>query len=190
MLKDFNFKKAFLLALIASLLISALIGIFIFLFGDFGATESKILFTTFAVGVFSLTGLCCSALYDKKRFSTLAVFGIVSSFMALLYTVLTVWEVIDIDTLRFLYVLIILAFSSAHASILLLIEPVNKLVKSILSSTLIIIAIVAILLIPLFLELFYDPGEYYYRVLGVFSVLDVLGTIVTPILNKLYSMKS
>jgi hypothetical protein len=35
----------------------------------------------------------------------------------------------------------------------------------------------------------HDMGEFYFRLLGVFAILDVLGTIVTPILNKVYSIQ-
>ena len=31
-----------------------------------------------------------------------------------------------------------------------------------------------------------DIDDYIYRLLGVFCILDVLGTIVSPILNKVY----
>ena len=62
-----NLRKTFLITMIISLSISALIGIIIFLFGDFGDSEVKILLTTLSIGGFSLTGLCCSVLYEKKN---------------------------------------------------------------------------------------------------------------------------
>ena len=51
------------------------------------------------------------------------------------------------------------------------------------------ISIVAVMLIFLVLEIIDEPGEYYFRLIGVFAILDVLGTIVTPILHKVYSTK-
>ena len=30
----------------------------------------------------------------------------------------------------------------------------------------------------------FSESEFYFRLLGVFSILDVLGTIVTPVLNR------
>ena len=31
----------------------------------------------------------------------------------------------------------------------------------------------------------FNEPEFYFRLLGVFSILDVLGTIATPILNRI-----
>lgn len=188
--QNFNFKKTFLITMIVSLSISALIGIFVFLFGDFGETEEKLLLTTLTIGGYSLTGLCCSVLYEKRKFTTLALSGMVISIIGFLYTVLVIWEAIDLDdSWKVLIIFIVLAASTAHASLLLLIKTEKSLVNSALLATIIFISIVAFMLIILVLNEFDDVGEFYFRLLGVFAILDVLGTIVTPILNKVYSVQ-
>ena len=72
-----NFKKIFLISLIVSLSISALLGIIIFLVGNFDEIQVRILLTTLTVGGFSLTGLCCATLLEKKRFSAFAIMGMI-----------------------------------------------------------------------------------------------------------------
>ena len=67
MKQNFDFKKIFLITMVISLSISALIGIFVFLLGDFGETDFKLLMTTLTIGGYSLTGLCCSVLYEKRK---------------------------------------------------------------------------------------------------------------------------
>lgn len=67
MKENMNVKKVFLITMIISLSISALVGIVLFLIGSFGYLELRILLTTLAIGGFSLTGLCSSLLYDKHR---------------------------------------------------------------------------------------------------------------------------
>jgi len=188
--QNFNFKKTFLITMIVSLSISALIGIFVFLFGDFGETEFKLLMTTLTIGGYSLTGLCCSVLYEKRKFTSLALSGMVISIIGFLYTVLVIWEAIDLDdSWKALIIFIVLAASTAHACLLLLIKTEKSLVNGALSATIIFISIVALMLIILVLNEFDDVGEFYFRLLGVFAILDVLGTIVTPILNKVYSIQ-
>lgn len=188
--KTIRWKRAFLITMIVSLSISALIGIIIFLFGDFGETEARLLMTTLTVGGYSLTGLCCSVLYEKGKFPALAVSGMAISVIGFLYSVLAIWEVIQLDnkfTGETLATLVILAFSTAHAALLLLIESGKPVVNGALAATMLFIAIVAGMLIGLVVNGFGDVGEFYYRLLGVFAILDVLGTIVTPILHKVNS---
>ena len=44
-----SMKRAFLQAIIATLVVTALVGIYVFLFGTFGKAEAKILGTTLTV---------------------------------------------------------------------------------------------------------------------------------------------
>ncbi|MBM3247454.1 hypothetical protein FJZ17_02865 [Candidatus Pacearchaeota archaeon] len=146
--------------------------------------------TTLTIGGYSLTGLCCSVLYEKRKFTSLALSGMVISIIGFLYTVLVIWEAIDLDdSWKALIIFIVLAASTAHACLLLLIKTEKSLVNGALSATIIFISIVALMLIILVLNEFDDVGEFYFRLLGVFAILDVLGTIVTPILNKVYSIQ-
>ncbi len=60
-------KQTLLRTLIGALILSALIGIYAFLFGDFGETEVKILLTTLTISYFSVTSLACAAAFEKKN---------------------------------------------------------------------------------------------------------------------------
>ena len=55
--KGVKLKKIFLITLTIALSISALIGIYIFVFGNFREIEGKLLMTTLAIGGFSVTAL-------------------------------------------------------------------------------------------------------------------------------------
>ena len=190
-MQDINFKKIFLVTMVISLVISALIGIIVFLLGEFGTTETKLLLTTLIIGIYSLTGLCSASLYEKMKFLPFALFGIVISVMGFFITLLTIWNAIGLKNIwKMVIILIILAASSAHISLLLLIDSENVLVNGSLLSTFIAIMFVALMLIIAVLNNFEDTGEFYFRIVGVFAILDVIGTIVTPILNKFYSIKN
>jgi hypothetical protein len=60
-------KRTFLLAVVVSLCLAALLGIWTFLFGQFGALEERILGTTLSVALFSLTALGAALLLEKNR---------------------------------------------------------------------------------------------------------------------------
>ncbi|MBI2666101.1 hypothetical protein HYX13_00665 [Candidatus Woesearchaeota archaeon] len=189
---DINFKKVFLISLIISLSISALLGIIIFLIGNFGEIQGHILFTTLAIGGFSLTGLCCATLLEKKRFSAFAIFGIIVSIWGFLFQTSLIWEIMDFSSFdniwKVMIITIILAFSTAHASLLLLLKSDKNIVNVSLVTTILFLTLVALELVILVLSEFHNINNMWYRILGVFAILDVLGTIVTPILLKVASL--
>lgn len=191
---DINFKKIFLIILIISLSISALLGIIIFLVGDFGLIQTKILLTTLTIGGFSLTGLCCATLLNRKRFSAFAIIGMIISVLGFLFITSLIWEIIDWDSSniisRIVIIVIIIAVSTAHASLLLLIKSDKTIVNVSLSTTLLFLSLVALELIVLVINVFWDVENVWVRILGVFAILDVLGTIVTPILLKVTALHS
>lgn len=170
--------------MIVSLGISALLGIVVFLFGDFGDMEFRLLLTTLTVGGYSVTGLCCAVVYERRRFTSLALTGMIVSVFGFLFTVSVIWKAIAFEaSWEALLIFIILAFSTAHSCLLLLIESDETIVNPSLSATITFIAIVALMLIVL-VVLAGEVYGFYYRLLGVFAILDVLGTVVTPILDK------
>jgi 4-amino-4-deoxy-L-arabinose transferase-like glycosyltransferase len=78
--------------------------------------------------------------------------------------------------------------SLAHANLLLLLaERRNPVLRTALFITVGFIALLAILIIlPIATEgdIPGENGEFYWRILGVVAILDVLGTIVLPVINR------
>ncbi len=178
-------KRLFLVALIISLSLSALIAIFVFIFGEFNETEVKLLFTTLAIGGYSLAGLCSSVLYDKKKYLPLSYLGFALSFLGFVFTTLAIWNELNFYfAFRGLFAFMVLAISVSHVSLLLNMTPKNDLVRGISNATVTMISLVALLLLILIFSEFDIDTEFFYRILGVVAVLDVLGTILTPILNR------
>jgi hypothetical protein len=184
--EQFSIRRVFLVSLIASLSVSAFVAIFVFLVGNFGQTEIRLLLTTLTIGGYSLTGLCSSVLYDRRRYTSFALLGMFVAVLGFLMAVGAIWEIVNLgDIWKAVFTFMILSFSIAHASLLLLAKSESIFVNSLLSLTILFVAIVAGMLINLVIGRFDYLGEFYYRLLGVFSVLDVLGTIVVPILRRL-----
>ena len=132
----------------------------------------------------------------KEKYIQFSVFGIITSILGFLAAILLIWEFVDLEGNlgltgwgELLLTLIILTTSTAHSCLLFLIKSKKSFVKNTLFATIGFISIVAVMLIFLVLEIIDEPGEYYFRLIGVFAILDVLGTIVTPILHKVYSTK-
>lgn len=71
---------------------------------------------------------------------------------------------------------------------MLLVKSDKTIVNVSLATTLLFLSLVVLELIILVLGEFRNIDNMWYRVLGVFAILDVLGTIVTPILLKVTSL--
>lgn len=182
-MQKLNFKKHFLVVLIIALILSAFVGIYIFLIGDFSQTETNILFTTLGLAVYSLLGLCSAMVYGKKRLNEFSIVGMSLSFLAFVGAVDVLWQIIEFDGEARLFLLMtIFSFSFAHASLMLLLNIKFTIVKYALYSTFFFILLVAIML-SYIVVFSYDTEGLFLKLLGVFAILDVLGSVVTPLLN-------
>lgn len=183
-------KKNMLKILIGSLCLSAIVGIVIILLGSFGEIESKILGTTLLVFGYSIPGLCSSTIYEKEKLHYFSIIGIMIALISCLYVICLVWNIFDFNIFdsaqwKILWTLNILCWSSGHISLILLINDKNKMVLTFRLLTVIMSIIIDIMILIPTWEL-YNPSDFYYRLLLVIGILITLGTIGTPILNKIY----
>ncbi|MFZ2537634.1 MAG: hypothetical protein WAX04_01880 [Oscillospiraceae bacterium] len=186
---DSKLKKIFLITMIVSLSISALIGILVILVGNLGEMEARILGTTLALGGFSLVGLCCSTIYDKPKYKIFSAAGMVVCILAFVHSTLLIWQAYGIDNwewpLKLLVSFIIISLSMGQISILLLINYKNKKARNVLWITIGLICVVGFMLLAMVYDLIDGGTEVFFRFLSVFAILDALGTITTPILKKI-----
>lgn len=184
-----HYKRYFLISMISALVISALIGIYIFLFGEGMELEMKVLATTLCIGIYSLLGLCNAALQTKKGMQYLSLSGIIVSLIAFIISLVAIWiETEARDIWREAAIAFVIATMFAHVSLLLLIKHKSSLTKYPLIITMLFIVAVGIMMINGIIGDF-DQSDAYFRIMGVFAILDVLGTITIPLLNKLTEKK-
>ena len=122
-------------------------------------------------------------LITQRRFSLFGWMGIAASFSGAAFALLTNWEIVTgwgvLLTGRYCFLVVALAFG--HASLLLLIETKNQVVGVVRGATLAVIAAVAIIFVaaPFVPESLVIANQ----IILVLCVLDVLGTICTPLLH-------
>jgi hypothetical protein len=185
MSKAINFKKIFLYCLVIALSLSALIGIFIFLIGEFAETELRLLLTTLTIGGYSLTALCSATIYNRNALRVFSIIGMGVTAIGFVVTIIPIWEFIEIDDIwKTMIIFIILTVAIAHTSLLLQIKPKTKNIKYSMIVTIFFISTVTLMLIRSTLKE-YDTTEIEGRLIGVLFILDVLGTVVTPIFNRI-----
>ncbi len=101
----------------ASLVITALIGVAVFIVGDLGdgfGTQYRLLVTTVAVAALSLTGLASAALYDRGKWLPLSFTGIADSVLAFVLAIPGLLGSISVPMLRKATVSRLLVLSSRN----------------------------------------------------------------------------
>lgn len=182
-------RRLFLILILASLAISGLVGIVIFILGnfeddDFGGIQFKLLFTTFTLAGFSVAGFTSSLLYDRERSLLLCYAGIAVSLAGFVVFMVGIWgEIWNENYWKSVGSIGIVVFSIAHASILALGDYSRRVLRfTYYGAVAAIISLATVLISVIVWELDQDG---FYRLLGVLAILDVLGTISIPILRKI-----
>lgn len=181
-------KKVALKTLIITFIINAILGISIILLNLWNDITSKILLTTVTIFGFSIPCLICSTNYEKAKNKLIPIIGMTICFVSCIYFSLLIWEIFNFDFLdsllwKFELTCILLSISFGHICLLLLINSTEKIVKIFRNSTITLSIIMDLfLLIEIFVE-----TELNWKLLSILAILMVLGTIVTPLLDKLNS---
>lgn len=179
-------KRIILKTLIITFVISAILGISIIFLDLWNEITGKILASTLIIFGFSIPGLSCSTYYDKRKEKTFSLIGMTTCFIGAIYLLLLAWGFLDYDILndlswRFVLSSILLSLSFGHMCLVLTIESNVKSVNYLKKGTLILSSLMDILLLLIiFIEV-----ELSWKLLSAIAILIVLGTIVTPLLNKL-----
>ena len=186
---NLNLKKLFLYSLIVSVSLSALIGIIVILFGNFGDFEGKVLATTFTIACTSILGLACGAYLEKKRGKLLPTFGIIFSVISSVMCLILIWTSFDLDNDLFSKILASATLSAVACSHLSLVS-IAELDKKFQWSKIALTGCVWILVSILLYIIWFQPNsdsDFIVRVIAVLSIIITALTIVTPVLYKLSS---
>lgn len=189
--KTMDVRKAFLLLLIASVAVSALIGIGVLLLGNWGMIEVRVLMTTMVITIVSVLGLACGAYIEIRGGRELPYAGIVFSVIAGLMSFFIIWNILDEDEtfIKIFLTATLLAAACSHLSLLALARLDRRFSWTRISAVICVALLCAILLYILWFEPV-GESDLIYRILGVLGILLGAITVVTPVLHKLSSDKS
>lgn len=189
-MKKLNYKKYFLKSFVVALSVSAFIGILVFLFGEFSELENRLLATTILFGIYSLVALCCASISDRKGLKIFSKIGMFTAIVGFLYSVLILWQVLVMEyKLKIFSILVVLAVGMAQISLLLLSKPKFQMTLKLRTITITLISVVSFMIIKSTLTEFQE-SEMFFRCLGAFVVLVVLGTVLMPILDLISKKNS
>lgn len=187
----FNSKRAFLYLLIASVALSAIIGIAVLIFGNFGEFETKVLLTTLTVTVTSILGLACGAYLETGRGRVIPIAGIVVAVISCVMWIFLVWHgtVNEDFYAQILMSLTLFSATCAHISLLSLAILDSRFIWSRYAFIAADSVLTAYLLFLIWNDKWID-NDITPRVIGVLSIVVAALTLVTPIFHKLSSSQS
>ena len=176
-------RRVFIWALLVCMVVSALTAIVAILTFNYGVIKAKIFLTTLSLGAYGLTGLCCAVLGEKKNHRPFASMGIAISVAAAIFVVLSNWGfVARLEVIvKGRFALLILAISFAHVALLLLVNARSNAVRMLRMLTIGLIVLTSTLLLAI--VVLPNLLGYVWPLLSVIAILNVLGTVVTPIVN-------
>jgi hypothetical protein len=185
MTDSFPLKRIFLLTLIVTLCISALIGVYAFLFGQFGDMEIKILLTTLSISYFSIISLACAAAFEMRRGSILAPIGLIVSLLGIMLFLPGIWgECFDSEAYaKTMGIVAIAGFAFAHFCLLAIVPLETSKRWTFYATSAFIFALAIHLSSWIIFE--FDNEEWHIRIAGILGILDGCGSLIVPILYKL-----
>src|SRR5947209_8581616 len=185
-MRNISLKKFFLYLFIASIGISALIGIGVILFGDRGEFETMVLLTALTVTVTSILGLSCGAFLETRRGTTIPLVGIVLALLSAVMWIYLIWNGTFQNDIfvKSLMSATLMSASCAHISLVSLARLAKKFRWSRVAIHVSVWSLAAYLLFLIWNPRWVDE-QVSGRIIGVLSIFVAALTVVTPIFHKL-----
>lgn len=178
------FRRVAIIVIIVSLSITAVIGILTLVTGSFGPVQEQIMLTILVIGAASVAALCDLAVLGR-RVRAVGIAGLVAAAVALVTVLILIWGgSTSVPLAKTIGLASIAAASIAHASLLLLLSERRR--PAVRIGLWITVALIALLLVLLYAAILSDGqvwSDGYTKLVGTVAILDVLGTIVVPVVS-------
>lgn len=191
-MENINSKKIFFYLLICSIALSALMGIWAILSGEFGELQAQVLGTTLTVVGTSILGLACGAFLESQysRETPLKIVPVAGIILAVLSALITMWLIWIVTgwgeswIYKTLAVSFIFAFSLAQLSLLSLAHLVKRFRWATLTAYAVVLALASIVSL---IVIFEPQSEDFLvsRLIGVLAVTDAALSVMIPIFHRL-----
>ena len=190
-MEQLNVKKFFLYLLVCSIALSALMGIWAIISGEFGELQGKILGTTLTVVGTSILGLACGAFLESPRSENallrfVPIAGIVLSIVSAILALWMIWTFFNSGEgiVKTFFICLIFAFSLAQLSLLSLARLAKRFRWSLTAAFVVILLLDSIIsLVIVFAS--GSENEFVFRLIGILSVTAAALTVMIPIFHRL-----
>jgi hypothetical protein len=178
-----SIKRLLLYLFLGTLILAALVGIYVLLFGTFGKTEEKVLLTTLGISFFSVTSLACAAAFEKRRYALLSIPGFALSVAGFAILLPSIWaEWLDSNPIaKITVILAILSFSFAQACLLSLVTLERRAAWAFYANVVAILTLAATISLVIVL----DKAGWLLRFAGAVGIVDGCLSLCIPVLHRL-----
>ncbi|MEE9211169.1 MAG: zinc ribbon domain-containing protein [Phycisphaeraceae bacterium] len=188
-------KRAFLLGVVASFALAALLGIWVLVFESFFNIEEEVFSTLGSVVLFCLPALAASAMLEKRHWPVVMIFDVVLCLAGLVFYLMVIWDIgpwtywsnywLSDTTWKIMLLAAIWAVAFPWAALLGRTAFRNWYHWIRLVSIVVVLATAAAISVAVVFEIDEDPVL---KLLGVLGILTALGTISLPILYKVHGI--
>jgi hypothetical protein len=176
-------KKVALWLLIASVAVSALLGIWAILSGDSGWLQERILLSTLTLTGASICSLACATLWESGRIRLVPQAGILLAGIGAVLVIIGIWRDVPTDSYGKLTIACwFLAVATAHACLLSLARLSSRFAWVLLLAYGLIYLLAGL---GIYLVFASPTDNDFYRLAGVVAILVGAISLIVPILHRL-----
>lgn len=176
-------KKTALWLLIASVVFSALLGIWAILSGTFGQLQGRVLLTTLTITAASVIGLACGAYWETGRERWLPLIGIILATFSAVMIILGIWFEPQGEFLwKVTASACFLAVATGHFCLLSLARLATRFKWALHAAFLLIYFLAGLGIFIIFAKV---DGDWVYRAIGVTAILVGAVSLIIPIFHRL-----
>jgi len=177
-------QRILLFAFIASIVACGLCGIYVLIVGDFGQFEGRVLASTASIGGASILALAAAIPWEKRRWPPIGLLGMIAVGVGLVMILLLIWTKFwRIETfIHFFGTSCVFAVALPHIGLLSL-ARLRRSYEWIRYGTVFAVGCLALTILGL-IWFHEGPDDLLIRVIGVLAIIDVCGTIATPVLHR------
>lgn len=180
-------KRMALLTLIASVGLSAVLGVYALLVGDFGEFEVKILLTSLSVSAASILSMSCAVAFERRRLGQLPLAGAVLALAGCGGCVLGIWIEFDYEPAwQLVLTATFFAIAAAHVCLLSLARLEARFRWAFLLGATCALLLAVQLSLLVWVKLFDE--EWSWRFIGVVAIVLAATTIAVPLLHRISSL--
>ena len=183
-----SWKRIFLYLLIASVALSAILGIAVVLFGTMGERETRILLTSLTITCMSLLGVACGANLEAARFpKSVPIAGMIFAVISAAIWIAIVWSAWQGGEywVKSSFTVTLLASAISYCCLLGLASLDRRFRWSQLVSYLTAAGLTGLLLHTIWIN--DNPGEFTGRMIAALSIVIGAFTVIVPIFHRLSS---
>ena len=191
-------QRTLLFSFLASIAACGAMGTYCLLLGNIGQMEAKILGSTALIGAASILGLVGVLSWEQRRWHPLGMLGVFAAASALLLTMILIWsdelglgrQVNSAEVWKLAAIAWVMAVALPHVSLLSFARLNRGYLWARRWTIVAIVALAVTVLLLILVEPRYPDEDLYMRLIGIFAIADVCGTLAMPILHRVSAIRS